>query len=221
MNFDPNHPIDVSRPVTDAAPWFDLRQYDQSHYNRGRPGWFVMLWWLVQAIVFPLTPHSLHSLRIGLLKLFGADIGHGVVIRPGARFFYPWNVSIGNHSWIGDEVTFYSWEQITVGCHAVVSQKSYLCTGSHDMTDPTFKLQTAPITIGNGAWIATDCFIAPGVIIGANTVIGARSSVFKDMPAQHVCLGSPCQPKYPRRMQAHHKTSATHADSLHTLGHPL
>lgn len=210
MNFDPNHPLDPPRPVTDADPWMDLRRYDQSHYDRGRPGWMIMLWWLVQAIVFPLTPHSFHGLRIGLLKLFGADIGQGVVIRPGARFFYPWNVKIGDHSWIGDEVVFYSWEQITVGCHAVVSQKSYLCTGSHDMTDPTFQLQTASITIGNGAWVATDCFIAPGVIIGANAVIGARSSVFKDMPAQYICLGSPCSPKYLRRMGDNQGTLATH-----------
>ncbi|MEM9217951.1 MAG: hormogonium polysaccharide biosynthesis acetyltransferase HpsU [Cyanobacteria bacterium P01_F01_bin.150] len=202
MNFDPNSSINSSRPITHAEPWMDLRSYDQSEYDRGRPNWFVMLWWLVQAIAFPLTPHSLHSARIALLRLFGADIGKGVVIRPGARFFYPWKVKIGDHSWIGDEVVFYSWDQITVGCHAVVSQKSYLCAGSHDMTDPSFQLQTAPITIGNGTWIATDCFIAPGVTIGANAVIGARSNVFKDMPAAEVCMGSPCHPRYPRAMKA-------------------
>ena len=201
MNFDPTYPLKQSRPDTDAEPWMDLRRYDQSHYDRGRPGWFVMLWWLVQAIAFPLTPHSFHGIRIALLRLFGADIGEGVVIRPGARFFYPWNVKIGDYSWVGDGVVFYSWDQITVGRHAVVSQKSYLCAGSHDMTDPTFKLQTAPITIGNGVWIATDCFIAPGVTIGANAVIGGRSSVFKDMPAAKVCMGSPCHPRYPRQMQ--------------------
>ena len=183
-----------------GEPWVDLRLYDQSHYDRGRPRWYVMMWWLVQAIAFPITPHSCHRIRIALLTLFGAKVGQGVIIRPSARFFYPWNVSIGDYSWIGDDVVFYSLEQITVGCHTVVSQKSYLCTGSHDISDPQFRLQTAPITIGSGAWVATDCFIAPGVTIGANSVIGARSSVFKDMPVQYVCLGSPCQPRYERPM---------------------
>lgn len=62
------------------------------------------------------------------------------------------------------------------------------------MEDPTFKLTTAPITIGNGAWVATDCFVAPGVTIGANAVMGARSSAFKDLPPGYLCMGSPCKP---------------------------
>ncbi|MEB3229838.1 MAG: hormogonium polysaccharide biosynthesis acetyltransferase HpsU [Leptolyngbyaceae bacterium] len=200
MDIEANPTEAVERPVTDAPPWVDLRRYDQSHYDRGRPAWYVMLWWLVQAIAFPLTLHSSHGIRIFILRLFGANIGQGVVIRPSARFLYPWNITIGDHSWIGDDAFFYSLDAITIGSHAVVSQKSYLCTGSHDITHPEFRLQIAPITIGNGAWVATDCFVGPGVTIGANAVIGSRSSVFKDMPAGQVCLGSPCKPRYPRKV---------------------
>jgi putative colanic acid biosynthesis acetyltransferase WcaF len=185
-----------------VEPWIDLRRYDQSHFDRGRPGWLVLLWWLLQAIVFPLTPHSIHAPRRKLLQLFGAQIGRGVVIRPTARFTYPWKVQIGDYSWVGDDVVFYSLDEIRVGSHCVISQKSYLCTGSHDHQDPRFRLITAPITIGNGAWIATDCFVAPGVQIGANSVIGARSSVFSNIPAQKVCWGSPCTPRYDRTMQS-------------------
>jgi len=71
-----------NQPILDAAPLVDLRQYDQSKYNRGRPNWFVFLWWLVQAIAFPLSPHTFNSFRRWLLKLFGAKIGTGVIIRP-------------------------------------------------------------------------------------------------------------------------------------------
>lgn len=188
--------------VLDAPPMVDLRQYDQSWFDRGRSGWVVLLWWLVQAIAFPLTPHSAHAPRRFLLKLFGARIGQGVVIRPTARFTYPWKVAIGDYSWIGDDVVFYSLDQIQIGQHCIISQKSYLCTGSHDMQDPTFRLKTAPIHIGNGAWVATDCFIAPGVQIGANTIIGARSSVFGSLPAGQVCKGTPCRPCYPRVMKS-------------------
>ncbi len=186
-------------PVLDLAPLVDLRQYDQSRYDRGRPGWFIILWWLVQAIAFPLSPHSFNGFRQSLLRLFGAKIGTGVIIRPTARFTYPWKVEIGDYSWIGDDVVFYSLEKIRIGCHCVISQECYLCTGSHDIQDPAFGLMTSEITIGNGVWIATDCFVAPGVQIGANAVIGARSSVFSNIPAQQVCWGTPARPRYQRQ----------------------
>jgi putative colanic acid biosynthesis acetyltransferase WcaF len=192
----------IDEPILDAPAWVDLRRYDQSGFDRGRSGGVILLWWLVQAIAFPLTPHSFHHARVFLLRLFGAQIGQGVVIRPTARFTYPWKVRIGDYSWIGDDVVLYSLDQITIGEHCVISQKSYLCTGSHDMQDPAFGLQTAAIAVGNGAWVATDCFVAPGVKIGANAVIGARSNVLADIPDRQVCWGNPCRPKYARTMKS-------------------
>ncbi len=190
----------LSDSVLDTPSLVDLRRYDQSSCDRGKSRWFIVLWWLVQAIVFPLSLHNFNGFRAWLLGLFGAKIGKGVVIRPSARFTYPWKVAIGDYSWIGDDVVFYSVDRIQVGCHCVISQKSYLCTGSHDFQDPNFRLITAPIKIGNGTWIATDCFIAAGVTIGANSVIGARSSVFGNIPPQQVAWGTPCIPHYPREM---------------------
>ncbi|MBD1864580.1 hormogonium polysaccharide biosynthesis acetyltransferase HpsU [Trichocoleus sp. FACHB-46] len=196
-----NPPAETSQPTAqEPEAWMDLRRYDQSRFDRGRPGWYVLIWWLVQAIAFPLTPHPANGLRRSLLKLFGAEVGVGVVIRPTARFTYPWKVAIGDYSWIGDDVVFYSLDRIQVGQHSVISQKSYLCTGSHNFQDTAFGLVTAPITIGNGAWVATDCFIAPGVQVGANAVVGARSSVFSSLPEGQVCWGTPCRPHYPRQM---------------------
>jgi putative colanic acid biosynthesis acetyltransferase WcaF len=191
----------TNKPILDAEPWIDLRQYDQSWFDRGRPGWFVLLWWLVQGITFPLTPHNFHALRCGLLRFFGAKIGRGVNIRPTARFTYPWKVEIGDYSWIGDDVVIYSLDHIKIGTQCVISQQCYLCTGSHDFQDQKFGLITAPINIGNGVWLAINCFIAPGVNVGANTVIGARSSVFKDIPEGQVAWGSPCSARYPREMK--------------------
>lgn len=194
-------PSDHSVPNIQDKAWVDLGRYDQSWFDRGRPGWFILLWWLVQAIAFPLSPHFLSSFRVSLLRLFGAKIGQQVIIRPTARFTYPWKVSIGDYSWVGDDVVFYSLDQIAIGSHTVISQKTYLCTGSHDIKDPTFNLQVAPIQIGNGVWVATDCFVAPGVIIGSNAVVGARSSVFASLPEGHVCWGTPCRPHYVRSIK--------------------
>ncbi|MEM8603962.1 MAG: hormogonium polysaccharide biosynthesis acetyltransferase HpsU [Cyanobacteria bacterium P01_H01_bin.121] len=188
-------------PANQSEAWVDLRAYDQSGFNRGRPGWLVLLWWFLQAIIFPISLHSSHGVRVALLRLFGAQIGRDVVIRPTARFTYPWKVTIGDASWIGDDVVFYSLDSITVGEHCVVSQETYLCTGSHDVQDPRFGLITAPIEIQSGAWVATDCFVGPGVTIGANTVVGTRSTVTKSLPAGQICYGTPCRPVKPRMMR--------------------
>ncbi|MEM9540480.1 MAG: hormogonium polysaccharide biosynthesis acetyltransferase HpsU [Cyanobacteria bacterium P01_E01_bin.42] len=190
-----------SSSFLDAQPFADLQRYDQSGYDRGRPGWYILFWWFVQAIAFPLTLHNLSGIRSAILRLFGAKIGQGVVIRPTARFTYPWKIEIGDYSWIGDDVVLYSLDKIQIGSHCVISQKCYLCTGSHDISDRAFALQTEPILIGNGAWVATDCFIAPGVKIGANAVIGARSSVYRDIPPAQVAFGNPCRPRYDRQMK--------------------
>jgi len=191
----------IEKPVLDAPSRVDMRKYDQSWFDRGRPNGLILLWWLVQAIAFPLSPHFLNGFRCGLLRLFGARIGQGVLIRPTARFTYPWKIEIGDYSWIGDDVVLYSLDDIQIGEHCVISQKSYLCTGSHDLQDPAFGLITAPIAIGNGVWIAADCFIGAGVEIGANAAIGVRSSVLSNMPEGQVCWGTPCKPRYKRVMK--------------------
>jgi putative colanic acid biosynthesis acetyltransferase WcaF len=185
-------------PLLDLPAVIDLSKYDQSGFDRGRPNWLILSWWLIQAIAFPLSLHNFNGFRCWLLRLFGATIGKNVIIRPTARFTYPWKVSIGDYCWIGDNVIFYSLDHIAIASHCIISQKTYLCTGSHNIHDPHFALITAPIIIGNGVWVATDCFIAPGVKIGANTVIGARSSVFKNIPENYIAYGNPCLARYSR-----------------------
>lgn len=192
--------LSPENPLAQPA-WVDLRSYDQSWFDRGRSNLYILLWWLVQGVLFPLSLHQMDSFRSAVLRLFGAKIGIGVKIRPTARFTYPWKVAIGDYSWIGDDVVIYSLDQVTIGSHCVISQKCYLCTGSHDAGDRAFGLKTTPIVIGNGVWIAADCFLAPGVTIGANAVIGARSTVFTDVPPQKVAWGSPCRPQYDRQMK--------------------
>jgi putative colanic acid biosynthesis acetyltransferase WcaF len=121
-----------------------------------------------------------------------------VLVRPTVNITYPWKVSIGDFSWIGDEVTLYSLGKIEIGSNAVVSQRSYLCTGSHDMEDPNFKITERPIVIEDEAWIATDVFVGPGVRVGRGAVVGVRSTVLNDVPPMVVCVGSPAKPIRPR-----------------------
>ncbi len=161
---------------------------------RGRPGWFVQLWWLVQATVFAWSPQFMYGWRRFLLRIFGARIGRNVIIRPTVRVTYPWKVRIGDDVWIGDDVVLYSLGEIDIGDNAVISQRSYICTGGHDYQKPSFDIFAKKIVIEPEAWVATDVFVAPGVTIGRGAVIGARSSVFKNMPAEMICIGNPAKP---------------------------
>lgn len=170
---------------------------------RGKSVLVVQLWWFVQRVLFHASPQFLYGWRRFLLRCFGAKIGKGVIIRPSVRVTYPWKLSIGDHSWIGDNVDLYTLGEINIGKNVVVSQKSYLCTGSHDHTSEAFDIYQKPVIVEDGAWVATDVFIAPGVTIGSNVVIAARSSVFKSMPNNMICMGSPAVPIKQRYTKLH------------------
>ena len=172
----------------------DLSRFRLPHEFRGRSALTVQLWWLVQSAFFHTSPQIAYGFRRWLLRCFGAKIGKNVIIRPSVRVTYPWKVSIGDYAWIGDDVVLYSLGDIVIGAHAVISQSSYLCTGDHDYTEVDFPIRARQITIEDQAWIAANVFIAPGVTIGTGAVIGARSSVFNDMPAGMVCMGTPAKP---------------------------
>lgn len=172
----------------------DLTQFRLPPGFRGRSAVVVQLWWLVQATLFRGSPQVLYGWRRWLLRRFGAQIGRGVLIRASAEVTYPWKVTIGDYAWIGDGAVLYSLGEIHVGAHSVVSQRSYLCAGSHDPDSIAFDIVALPVVVGRECWIAADVFVAPGVSIGDGTVVGARSTVFADLPPGMICRGSPAVP---------------------------
>ncbi len=174
---------------------------DLSTYVHKRPLSYLIkrgLWACVQLPFIHGMPKRLSFLRIALLRLFGARIGEACLVCGGAKIWEPWNLQVGSRSVIGPDAEIYNLARITIGSNATVSQGAYLCSASHDYTDPAFRLFSKPITIGDGAWVAAKAFVAPGVSIGDGTVIGACSVVTKDMPAWTICAGNPCKPLKPR-----------------------
>ncbi len=160
---------------------------------RGKSKFYVQIWWIVQAILIRPSPQVLYGWRRFWIRLFGAKIGHNVLIRPSVKITYPWKVSIGDYSWIGNNVELYSLGPIQIGHHTVISQQSYLCTGSHDYDKPSFDIISKPVIVGNYCWLAADVYVAPGITIGDGSIIGARSSVFKDIPENLICYGNPAR----------------------------
>lgn len=150
-------------------------------------------WGTVQGTIFRFSPRIAHRWRNLLLRLFGAEMHPTARVYPRARVWAPWNLTMGRYATLADDVDCYCVERITLGERATVSQYSYLCGATHDFEDPDFPLVPLPISIGSGAWIGADTFVAPGVTIGENTVVGARSSVFRSLPANKVCFGTPAK----------------------------
>lgn len=171
----------------------NLENYNQSDYSRGKSTLIILLWWIIQATIFRFSLHNMYEFRAVLLRMFGAKIGKNTKIRSSSRFTYPWKVCIGDYSWIGDDVQFYSLDKINIGSNVVVSQKTYLCTGSHDISKETFNLITKPINIETNSWIAADCFIHPGVTIASGSVIAARSTVLKSTESNFIYAGNPAK----------------------------
>jgi len=172
----------------------DLSKYNQSWFNRGRNNIIVVLWFIVNKTIFNFSLHNMYGYRAFLLKLFGCKIGKNVKVRRKVDITYPWKVEIGDNTWIDEEVILYSLDNIKIGSNCSITRRSFLCTGSHDLSDPYFGLIVKPINILDGVWIQADCFIGQGVTIGKNSVIGARSSVFRNMPDNMICIGTPSKP---------------------------
>jgi putative colanic acid biosynthesis acetyltransferase WcaF len=171
----------------------NLASYSAAHFDRGASMGKEALWWLARALFF-LTPFPWPSgLRVALLRAFGARIGEGVVIREGVNISFPWRLTLGNHVWLGEEVMILSLAPVVIGSNVCVSQRAFLCSGSHDFQAETFNLITKPITVGDGCWIAAAAFIAAGVEIGAGSVVSAGSVVIGNVPPRTLVRGNPAE----------------------------
>jgi putative colanic acid biosynthesis acetyltransferase WcaF len=160
--------------------------------DRGRSRRHEAVWYLVKCAFF-LTPLPFpSSIKVRVLRWFGASIGRGVVIKPRVNIHFPWKLSVGNHSWIGEEVSILNFEPVTIGSHCCISQRAFLCTGNHDFRQPDMCYRNRPIKIEDGAWVGAQVFVSPEVTIGSEAVITAGSVVTKSQPAKMVCSGNPC-----------------------------
>lgn len=139
------------------------------------------LWNIVWLVLFRTSPRPLHAWRAFLLRLFGARLGRGVHIYPGARIWAPWNLELGDAVGVADGVMLYCMDTIRVGAYSVISQGAHLCGGSHDYNSENFQLYAKPIVIGAHAWICAEAFISLDVKVAEGVVIGARSVVTKSI----------------------------------------
>ena len=131
--------------------------------------------------------------RKQVLRLFGCKIGLKGRIKPRVHITYPWNLTIGDHCWLGEDLWIDSLSFVVIGSHVCLSQGAYLCTGNHDYRHPGFALRLGPIYIGPEAWIAAKSVLAPGVMIGPGAVVSLGSVVLANVPQNAIVRGNPAQ----------------------------
>lgn len=154
-----------------------LDQYDNSSFDRGASKLKEIAWNLTKILFFQPPWPIPSSIRCWLLRLFGAEVGSGVVIRSRTNITFPWRLEIGDHSWIGEEVIILSLAEVAIGAHCCISQRAFICSGSHDFDKPSFDLVTGPIVIGESSWIAACAFVGPGVTLNPGTLVKANEVV--------------------------------------------
>ena len=162
--------------------------------DRGRPLVIEAIWHLSKCLLF-LTPLPVPSrFKCFILRLFGACIGKGVVIKPQVKIHFPWKLTVGDFAWIGEEVFILNFEPVRIGAHCCISQRAFLCGGGHDYRQPAMPYRNGPIVVEDGAWVGAQVFVSQGVTIGTEAGITAGSVVTRNQPPTLVCGGNPCLP---------------------------
>lgn len=169
-----------------------LSTFNNSWYNPGsalrRVGWY-----LTNTLFFlnPLFPLS--SVKCSLLRLFGAKVGKGVVIKPRVNIKHPWMLNIGDYTWIGEQVWIDNLGQVTIGKNACLSQGAMLLCGNHDYKKTSFDLMVGDITLEDGVWIGAHAVVCPGVTCSSHAILSVNSVATQNLEAYSIYQGNPAQ----------------------------
>lgn len=160
-----------------------------------------VLWQIVWLLLARVTPPPLAPWRRFLLRLFGARIGAGAKIYGSVRIWLPRHLEIGEGTIVGPGAELYNQGRIVIGPFCVISQRAFLCASTHRTSDPDFALETRPIALGRGCWVAAEAFVGPGVTMGDGAVLGARGALFEDAESMGIYRGNPATLVSQRRLE--------------------
>ena len=171
----------------------DLSKPDNSDYVKGRSAVVWALWYFLGSPIFYASWLPISSLKCALLRLFGANLGSNVYIKPRVRVKFPWYLSVGENTWIGEDVWIDNLAQVDIGANVCVSQGAYLCTGNHDWKSRNMKLFRQPITLQDGCWIGARATVCPGTTVGYAAIVTVSSVVSHNVPAHEIWAGNPAR----------------------------
>jgi putative colanic acid biosynthesis acetyltransferase WcaF len=150
--------------------------------------------WMYGQWLIRMSPRPWFAWRRFVLRCFGAEVGSHVNIYPSTRIYFPWKLSVGDWSALGEDALIYNLGPVTIGQSVTISHGAHLCAGTHDYTRVDLPLLKPPIQIEDQAWICTEAFINPGVIVGQGAVVAARAVVTRSVAAWSIVAGNPARP---------------------------
>lgn len=183
-----HNPAQLPGHVVAPGNRFSLDGFTGRGYDRGRGVPIQILWLMSRGLLMKWWCPN--RIRIGVLRLFGAKIADGVLVRHQVKIHWPWKLEIGRNSWVGEEVWILNLEQVTIGSNTCISQGVFLCTGSHDRRSATFEFDNAPVVVGDSVWVAARATVLRGVRIGDGATVGATALVTADVPAGTTVLAA-------------------------------
>jgi putative colanic acid biosynthesis acetyltransferase WcaF len=167
--------------------------FNNDWYDVGRSRLVTILWYFTNILFFinPLNPIS--SLKVFLLRLFGAKIGKGVLIKPCVNIKYPWKLSIDDYSWVGENVWIDNLNDVSIGKNVCISQGAMLLTGNHNYKKTTFDLMIGTITLEEGSWIGAKSLVGPNVVCKSHSILAINSVAAQDLEPYTIYQGNPAQ----------------------------
>ena len=153
-----------------------------------------LLWHVINTCFFKNSLSIISGLKTWLLKVFGARLGKGVVIKPSVNIKYPWKLTIGDHCWIGEGAWIDNLSEVILGNNVTLSQGALLLTGSHDHTKTTFDFMSSRIVLEDGVWIGAKAVVAGGVTCGTHSILGIGSVAETDLKPYIIYKGNPSIP---------------------------
>lgn len=172
-------------------PKVNLSAFDGSDFDKGAGLLKTTLWYFVNALFVRVSWNPFMKPKIWLLRLFGAKIGKGLVLKNNVTVKSPWNLTIGYDCWIGENVWIDNLDNVFIGSNVCISQGALLLTGNHDYKQSSMPYRNAPITIEDGAWIGANTTVCAGVTVHENAILTVGSMTSKDLEANGIYQGVP------------------------------
>lgn len=170
-----------------------LSNYDNSWYSPGKGPIIRLVWYFVNSIFLNSYIFPINKFKVLLLKLFGAKIGKGCVIKPNVNVKYPWKLKLGDYVWLGENVWIDNLDHVEIGSNACLSQGAMLLCGNHNYKLETFDLMTKRITLEEGSWVGAKSVVGPGVTMRSHAVLSVMSFANKDLEAYGIYSGVPAK----------------------------
>jgi putative colanic acid biosynthesis acetyltransferase WcaF len=167
------------------------KDFDKKEYNAGASSVKIICWYFISTIFFRSGIIPFSSVLVILLKAFGCRAGKDIRVKPFVNIKYPWKLTIGDHSWIGENCVIENLAQVTLGKNVCLSQGSKLITGNHNYKRTSFDLFVKPIFVEDGAWIGANAIVCPGALVATHAILTVGSVATKNMESYAIYQGNP------------------------------